>query len=144
MSVCCDITVGNGSDTGEGGKTLISGWPLTFNSLLSTGQYLVSRAAANWLAPTIRLLRASIRVFQLGLSPVVNQALSISRSWCLGALNSVRMLFSVPILTLSWSPRSYQSADTSRISSSTQTRSSKVSLVPGRSQIKIYTLQQHG
>ena len=143
MSVCCDITVGNGSDTGEGGKTLVSGWPPTSRSVLSTGHYFVSRAAANWPAPTILLLRASIRVFQQGLSPVVNQALSISRSWCLGALNSVRMLFSVPILTLSWSPRSYQSAETSRISSSTQTRSLKVSLVPGRSEIKICNLQQH-
>ena len=136
MSVCCDITVGN---TGEDGKT-VSAWPPTFNSVLSTGQYFVSRAAANWLAPTIRLLRASIRVFQLGLSRVVNHALSVSRSWCLGEQNSVRMLFSVPILTLSWSPRSYQSADTSKISSSTQARSSKVSLFPERS--KIYTVQR--
>ena len=36
MSVCCDITVGNGSDTGD-----------TSNSVPSTGQYFVSRAVAN-------------------------------------------------------------------------------------------------
>ena len=142
MSVCCNITVGNGSDTGEGGKTLVSGWPPTFNLFLSTGQYFVSRTEANWLAPTIWLLRASIRVLQLGLSPVVNHALSISRSRCLAAVKSARMLSSVPVLTLSWSPRSYQSGDTSRISPSTQPRSSEVSLFPGRSKIKICTLQQ--
>ena len=47
MSVSCDITVGNGSDTGEVGKTLVLGWPPTSNSVLSTGQYIFSRAAAN-------------------------------------------------------------------------------------------------
>ena len=144
MSVCCDITAGNGSDTGEGGKTLVSGWPPTSNSLLSTGQYFVSRAAANWLAPTTGRLRVSVRVFQLGLSPVVNHALSISRSWCLAVVKSARMLSSVPTLTLSWSPRSYHSVDMSRTSPSTQPRSSKVSLFPGRSEIKICTLQWHG
>ena len=123
------------SDTDEDGRISVSEWPPMSDSVLSTGQYFVSRAAANWLAPTIRLLRASIRVFQLGLSPVVNQTLSVSRSWCLGALNSALMLSSVPTLTLSWSPKSYQSADTSRISSITQTRSSTISLFPGRSEM---------
>ena len=47
MSVCCNITVGNGLDTGEGGKTLVSGWLPTFNLVASTGQYFVSRVAAN-------------------------------------------------------------------------------------------------
>ena len=47
MSVCCDITVGDDSDTGEGGKTLVSGWPSTSKSVLSTEQYFFSRVAAN-------------------------------------------------------------------------------------------------
>ena len=134
MTVCCNITVDN---TGEDGKT-VSGWPSTSNPVPSTGQYFVSRATANSLAPTIWLLRASIRVFQLVVSPVVNHALSISRSWSSGVLNSVRMLFSFPVLTFSLSPRLYHRAATSRTPSSTQPRSSELSLFPEWSGMGLY------
>ena len=130
MLVCCDITMGNGSNTDDGGRTLVSRRPRTSNSVLSAGKYFVSKTAANWLAPTNGLLRASVRVFQLGLSPVVNHALSISRSWTSGVLNSVRMLFSLPVLTFSLSPRLYHCAAASRTPSSTQPRSSELSVFP--------------
>ena len=137
MSVCCDITMGNGSNTGEGGKTVLE-WSPTSHSVLSTRQYFVSRAAANLLAPTNGLLRASIRVFQLGLSPVFNHALSISRRRCWVAVNSSWMLSSVPVLTFSLSPRLYHCAAASRIPSSTQPRSSEVSLFPEWSEMGLY------
>ena len=118
------------SETGGG---LTTGWiseievPLS----ISVPQYFISRTPANWLAPTLRLLRASVRVFQLVLSLEVNQVLSISRSWSLGFWNCILILSSVLILTWSWSPRGYQCADTSR-TSRTWPRSSKVSLFPER------------
>ena len=120
------------SETGGG---LTTGWisevdgPLSI-SVSSPRQYFVFRMLANWLAPTLRLLRASIRVLQLVLSLVVNQVLTISRSWSLGSENCVLILSSVPVLTLSCSPRWYHCADTSRTSSITWPRSSKVSLFP--------------
>ena len=64
---------------------------------------------------------------------MVNQVLSISRSWSLGFWNCILILSSVLVLTWSWSPRGYQCADTSRTSSKTRPRSSKVSLFPERS-----------
>ena len=141
--VWCDITWGTGvgCDPGEGGKTLFSGLlseadvsPAT--SIPSTGQYFVSRSPASWLAPTLRLLRESIRIFQVGLSLVFNQTLSISRSWSLGSRNCVLILSSVPVLTFSWSPRLYHCADASRTPSSTPPRSSEVSLLPEKSEIE--------
>ena len=130
MTVRCKITLCNDSDTDEGGRILVSEWPPMSDSVLSMRQYSASKTAANWLAPTNGLLRASIRVFQLGLSPVVNHALSISRSWTSGVLNSVWMLFSLPVLTFSLSPRLYHCAAMSNTPSSTQPRSSELSLFP--------------
>ena len=108
----------------------------TPTSIPSSGQYFVSRSPASWLAPTIRLLRPSIRVFHVGLSLVFNQTLSISRSWSLGSGNCVLILSSVPVLTFSWSPKLYHCADTSRTSTSTWPRSSEVSLVPEKLEIE--------
>ena len=117
--------------TGGGETMTVSGGLPT--PIASTWQYFVSRMLANWLAPTLRLLRASVSVFQLVLSLVVNQVLSISRSWRFGSGNCACILSNIPTLTLSWSPRWYHCADTSRTSSITWPRSSKVSLFPERS-----------
>ena len=124
---------------------LVSSWLLVAHIPLfnSTRQYFISRRPARLLAPTLRPLRASISVFQLVLSLVVNQVLSISRRRSLGSVNCVLILSRVLVLTLSCSPRWYHCADTSRTSSSTQPRSSKVSLCPGRSEIAIRVVYTH-
>ena len=139
--VCCEITgdTGVGCDPGEGGKTLVSGLLSEADvslptSISFTAQHFVSRSLASWLAPTLRLLRESVRVFQVELSLVLNQALSISRSWSLGSGNCVLILSNVPVLTLSRSPRLYHCAAASRTASNTSPRSSEVSLLPEKSE----------
>ena len=47
MLVCCDITMGIGSNTDDGGRTLVSRRPPTSNSVLLAGKYFVSKTAAN-------------------------------------------------------------------------------------------------
>ena len=104
-----------------------------FMSVLFSKEYFVSRTPASWPLPTLGLLRAYVRVLQLGLSLVVNQVFSISKSWSLGSENCALILSSVPLLTLSWSPRGYHCAATSITASSTWPRSSEVSVFPKRS-----------
>ena len=85
----------------------------------------------NNYAKNVLIPQFTVGVVQLALSLVFNQVFSISRSWSLGFWNCVLILSSVPVFTLSWSPRGYHCADTSRTSSNTQPRSSEVSLFPG-------------
>ena len=130
----CEAT---GSDTGEGGMIIVSGqlWEvaaLLLPSAPSNRWYFVSRTPASWFAPTLRLLRASVRVFHEELTPDFSQVLSISRSWSMGSENWALILSRSPILTLSWSPSRYQLAHISITSSSTRPRSSGVNLPPER------------
>jgi len=123
------------SDTGEGGMIIVSGqlWEvvvLLLPSAPSNRWYFVSRTPASWFAPTLRLLRASVRVFHEVLTPDFSQVLSISRSWSMGSENWALILSSVPVVTLSRSPSRYQCAHMSRTSCSTWSRSSVVNLGP--------------
>ena len=99
-------------------------------------QYFLSKQPANRFAPTLGLLRASEIVFQLGLSLVVNQVLSTSRSLSvtLGISSLILSIVSTPKWRFSPSP--FHWSHTSISFSSRSPRSSNVSLFPGRSGVK--------
>ena len=105
---------------------------LLLPSVPSNRWYFASRAPASWFAPTLRLLRASVRVFHEVLTPDFSQVLSISRSRSMGSENWALILSRSPILILSWSPSRYQLVHISITSSSTRPRSSGVNLPPER------------